>query len=133
MEFSKKQRKSLEDLFRKEPLVKLVYLFGSRARGDAGPLSDHDFAVYADTQDSQTSFMLKINLQSEISAALGTDAVDVVMLNTTESPELKYNIISEGKLIYEQQPSKVIVEPRILNEYFDLRYFLLKYKLTKAP
>jgi len=53
------------------------------------------------------------------------------MLNLIEGPELKYNIIKEGKLIYEKEPYKVLIEPRILNEYFDFRMSLLRYNLTK--
>jgi len=61
-----------------------------------------------------------------------TDKVDVVILNLTDSPELKYNIITQGRLIYEKEPYRIIVEPRILNDYFDFRSLLLRHHLTKA-
>jgi hypothetical protein len=61
---------------------------------------------------------------------LKTDAVDVVMLNDLENTEMKYFIIAHGKLIFEREPYKVLVEPRILHEYFDFREMLLRYKLT---
>ena len=122
----------LKMIFEKIFEVKLVYFFGSRARGDDGPLSDYDFAFYFDESDSVKLFDLKLKLMDEISRLLKTDKVDVVILNITENPELKYQIIKEGKLIYEQEPFKVVIEPKILNEYFDFRYFLLKYNLTKA-
>lgn len=122
----------LLSIFKLYPQVKLVYFFGSRAKGNDGPLSDYDFAVYLDEKDKKKRFDMRLSLMGKLSNEIGTDAVDVVVLNDTESPELKYNIIKEGKLIYEQEPYKVAIEPRILNEYFDFIYGLRKYGLTKT-
>jgi hypothetical protein len=58
--------------------------------------------------------------------------IDIVILNLARSPELKYQIINGGRLIYEKEPFKVLIEPRILNEYFDFQKMLLKYNLTEA-
>lgn len=123
---------SLKKVFEKFPAIKLVYLFGSRAVGEVGPLSDYDFAFYLDEADSTRRFELKLILISELAGELKTDAVDVVVLNDLEQPEFKYHIVSDGKLIYEEGSFKVIVEPRILNEYFDFRESLRRYGLTKA-
>lgn len=117
---------------RKYPTVKLAYLFGSRASGTAGPSSDYDIAVYADEPDKMKRFDLKLKLISVLSRLLKTDAIDLVILNDAQSPELKYNIINGGVLVYAKQPFKVLIEPRILNEYFDFRQSLLKYNLTSA-
>ena len=122
----------LKKIFRKNPAIGLVYFFGSRATGKGGPLSDYDFAVYFDDRDKKKMFKMKCGLASEISRLLKTDEVDVVVLNTTENSELKYQIISEGKVIFEREPFKIIVEPRILNEYFDFRAMLRRYGLTRA-
>ena len=43
-----------------------------------------------------------------------------------------YTIIREGKLIYEREPYKVILEPRILNEYFDFRAMMLRNGLSRG-
>lgn len=40
--------KSLENIFKLSPQVKLVYFFGSKATGKSGPLSDYDFAIFLD-------------------------------------------------------------------------------------
>lgn len=122
----------LKDIFKGFPEVKLVYLFGSKATGKTGPLSDYDFAFYLDEKDKKRMFEIKFNLMDKISRLLKTDKVDIIILNITESPELKYNIIKEGKVIYEKEPFKILLEPKILNEYFDFRNLLLKYRLTKA-
>jgi len=111
--------------------IKLVYFFGSRVENNAGPLSDYDFAFYLDELDKKKMFKIKFELQDKISRALGTDKVDVVILNITESPELKYSIIKNGKLIYEKEPYRIMAEPKILNEYFDFHTLLLRHNLTK--
>jgi len=121
----------VKEIFKNSSDVKLAYLFGSRARGDTGPLSDYDYAVYIDESDSKLLFDKKTKLLSELSTALGTDDIDLVILNSSEKPELKYNIISEGKLIHEVEPFKLIVEPRIMNEYFDFRMMLERNNLSK--
>lgn len=120
------------EIFNSFQEIKLVYFFGSKANGSDGPLSDYDFAVYLAGGDVKRRFDIKLNLMKELSRALGTDAVDVVILNDTESPELKYGIIRDGRIIYEKEPYRVLAEPRILNDYFDFIYGLRKYNLTKT-
>ena len=112
--------------------IKLAYLFGSQITGHIGKLSDFDFAFYVDEKNTKTLFDLKFILADKISRALKTDRVDIVILNLTESPELKYNIIKEGKLFYSEEPFKILIEPRILNEYFDFHDLLARYNLTNA-
>jgi predicted nucleotidyltransferase len=124
-------RKNLLPIFKKYKEIKLVYLFGSQATGKTGPLSDYDFAIYLEERDKKKIFDIKLELLASISQALQTDKVDIVVLNTVEAPELKYNIIKEGKLIFERESFKLVVEPRILNEYFDFHMTLLRYNLTK--
>ena len=128
----KEKIRELSDIFDKYPEIKLVYLFGSQAGRDAGPMSDYDFAVYFDTRTKRETFDIKIELLNQLNQVFKTDKVDVVALNTSESPELKFNIINEGKLIFEREPFKILIEPKILNEYFDFRIMLLKYGLTRA-
>ena len=122
----------LNSIFNQYPEIGLVYLFGSRVRGDVGPLSDYDFAVYFENADKKRMFEIKFSLQAKLSRSLKTDNVDVVLLNIAGSPELKYNIIKEGKIIFEKKESRITVEPKILNEYFDFHAILSKHNLTKA-
>lgn len=120
----------LTSIFKSYNEIKLVYLFGSKARQKHGILSDDDFAVYFDTKDKRRMYDIKLELFGRISRLLRTDKIDIVILNLVESPELKYLIIHEGKLIFERKPFKVVVEPNILNEYFDFQKLLLRYNLT---
>lgn len=119
-------------LFKNIPAIKLVYFFGSQANKTAGPLSDYDFAFYTDGLSKQERFDLKLDLINKLSRFFKTDKIDIVILNDIEQPELKYNIITEGKLIYEVEPFKVLIEPKFLNEYFDFRDSLRRHNLTKA-
>ncbi len=125
-------KEKLSDLFNLSPKAGLVYFFGSRVKNDAGPMSDYDFAVYLNEPDSGKRAAIGISLATAIMGILKTDRVDLHILNDLHAPELKYQIIAEGKLIFEREPFAVIVEPRILTEYFDFKYLLRKYNLTKA-
>jgi len=122
----------LRDIFKSHSEIKLAYLFGSQVSGEIGPLSDFDFAFYADEREIKKLFDLKFILMDEISRALKNDKIDVVILNLAESPELKYNIIKEGELIFSEEPFKILIEPRILSEYFDFHDMLIRYRLTRA-
>ena len=125
-------KKSVYRIFESHPEVKLVYLFGSTVRGNRGPMSDYDFAIFLDKKDKKEIARIQFQLMDELSRFLGTDKVDVVVLDSSKSPELKYNILQEGKLIFEREPFRVIVEPRILNEYFDFHLSLKRHGLTRA-
>ena len=129
---SKFQIDDLKSFFQSNSQIKLVYLFGSQVSQKIGPLSDYDFAFYIDERDKKKLFNLKLNLISKLSRILKSDKIDVVMLNMVESPELKYNIIKDGKLIFEREPYRILIEPQILNSYFDFHNLLLRHNLTKA-
>ncbi len=121
--------KKVKRVFNKYPKIKLAYLFGSRARGDEGPRSDYDFAVYLEEKDSNKRFDLRLTLMSEISHIVKSDDVDVAVLNDTDTPLFKFLVIKEGIVLKAIQPYKALVEPQILNEYFD---FILTFRREKV-
>jgi hypothetical protein len=120
------------EVFARYPCAKLAYLFGSRATGNAGPLSDYDFAVYIDGLTEREMFDCQLDILSDLNKTLGTDAVDLVNLTTSEMPELKYDIVKDGLRIYTVEPYHVLVEPRIWNEYFDFHESLVRNGLTRS-
>ncbi|KAA3604769.1 MAG: nucleotidyltransferase domain-containing protein [Candidatus Scalindua sp. AMX11] len=124
--------RTLKPIISSHPEIKLVYLFGSQVSGNTGVLSDYDFAFYVDRKDTKILYDLKFILMDEIGLALRTDKIDIVILNLIQSPELKYKIIKDGVLLFKEEPYKVLVEPQILNEYFDFHDLLVRYNLTKA-
>lgn len=95
--------------------TELAYLFGSMARGEAGPLSDYDFAVLAHDGGPQEYY----RLLHELSILMGGAKVDVVMLK--EAPvELRYRAIKEGILLYQKDRyTRVEFEGDTLSRYFD--------------
>ena len=128
---TEEQLKKLNKIFKGCPELKIVYLFGSRISGKTGPLSDYDFALYID-QNRVEAYHASVDIAGKISKVLKTDKIDTVVINHTDAPEMKYSIIKNGKIIYEIEPFRVLIEPRILNEYFDFRFLLRKHGLTRA-
>ncbi len=126
------QIRDITEVIRAHAAVKLAYLFGSQVSGDVGPLSDYDIAVYVDGLNNEESIDLRLGLAAELSKVLKTDKIDLVMLNQTDNPALKYSIISSGRLLVERSPYKLLIEPKILNEYFDLQSHHQRHKLTKV-
>lgn len=110
----------------------IAYLYGSRSRGESDDRSDYDFAVYFDEHNIVNRYDMLAKLIADLSQALGTDAIDVKSINDIKSLTLKYHILKEGIVMFEREPFRVVIEPRILNEYFDHRFLLEKYGLTHS-
>ncbi len=124
------QKKKIIELCEADKQIGVLYLFGSQARGDTGPMSDYDFAVYFCERD--LDIYKKIDLMRKFSDILKDDAVDIVVLNDDVSPELKYTVITEGETLFERGEYRIIAEPKILSEYFDFREGLVRFGLTKV-
>lgn len=91
-------RAELEALLTSETNVGFAYLFGSLAKGRAGPASDVDLAVHlkADATPSRR-FDRKLELEARAERALGR-TVQIVVLN--DAPlELRFNVLAHGLLI----------------------------------
>ena len=71
-----------------------VTLFGSRARGDAGPRSDIDIAV----EGCADMAAFREDVEERLWSLLSVDIVD---LDRRVSPGLRASIEREGKVIYE--------------------------------
>ncbi len=90
---AQKLKEKLSAILRRHTGVHLVYLFGSLAEGQTGPMSDFDFAILrAHSVDGRR---LQALLAHERSAALGTAAVDVVILSRAPI-ELAYVVIVQA-------------------------------------
>lgn len=99
------------------PMIILVYLFGSQASGNAGPISDIDLGILVDHH--QDSLELQTGLAHEIVRRIGTDRVDVVLLNRAPI-ELAFTVISAGQLLYQRSPfEKVEYEATVMSRYYD--------------
>lgn len=108
--------------------VTACYLFGSQAKKNTGPLSDWDFAVITKPDVSESKmFDLRIKLAADLAKALKvkSEKVEVVVLNDPKLSYLfRFNIIQEGKLLYDtDKPARVIQEVDIMRKWYDWIYY----------
>lgn len=100
--------------------VREAYLFGSVARGSAAGHSDVDVAVYLDPRVLQEKGLgYDWALAAELMAALGTNKVDVVVLN--RAPPLLYHRVLQGsvRLLSRDLTATSRRESEALSRYFD--------------
>jgi predicted nucleotidyltransferase len=100
--------------------VVAAILIGSQARGNPGPLSDVDIAVWhAPDLDSRGRLDLQVSLASDAGRALGTDEIDVVMLNHA-APLMRHRAVRDGKRLVERDhDERVRLETRAILDYLD--------------
>ena len=79
-----------------------AYVFGSAATGQAQAHSDIDIAVYLLDRPSASAFGYEADLASALMRELGSDGVDVVVLN--EAPPLLYHrVLRDGVRILSRE------------------------------
>ena len=97
-----------------------AYLFGSRARGQARRDSDIDVAVYVDeTRARDGVWGYRAELTTDLMVALGTNDVDVVVLN--RAPILLYHrVLRDGvRLLSRDLRATTTRAGQALSRYFD--------------
>lgn len=100
--------------------VVAAMLIGSQARGNPGPLSDVDIAVWHDSGlDSAAALRLQLRLAADAGHAIGTNEVDLVMLNHAP-PLMRHRAIRDGKRLVERdRDERVRLETRTILDYLD--------------
>lgn len=88
--------------------VALAYLFGSHAREEARAASNIDMAVLLDC-DRKELYASYRELMLGVRGVLGSERFDLLLLNNAP-PTLKFEIVSQGRLIYSR-------DERALNEF----------------
>ncbi len=107
----------------KHEAVTAGYVFGSIARGDATQLSDIDLAVLLQPAPDDELFRTRLELFRSIMKLLGSDRVDLVVVNTAPLA-LVYRVLRDGLLIYERpgrRRNRVRFEAEAYVRYFDFR------------
>ena len=97
-----------------------AYLFGARARGQARRDSDIDVAVYVDeTRARDGVWGYRAELTTDLMAALGTNDVDVVVLN--RAPILLYHrVLRDGVRVLSRDLRDTTTRAgQALSRYFD--------------
>lgn len=118
------------ELARLVPGLAAAYLFGSTARGDAGPSSDVDIGLLYEIAPAPTLSSQPLLAAAELGSRLGRQ-VDLVVLNTAPV-DLVHRVLLDGILLMQPNPSlRIAFEVRARNEYFDLLPFLRRYRRTE--
>jgi len=109
------------------PEILEAYLFGSRARGAGQAHSDIDIAVFVDGgRVGPGPFGYRSELTSFLMSALGTNAVDVVVLNHAP-PLLYHRVLRDGMRLFARDLRATTVrEGRALSRHCDFAPHLAK-------
>lgn len=115
-----------------QPDVAAVYLFGSVARGAAGPGSDVDVAVLFARNPAALLAGPRFSLEGDLERALGRP-VDLVVLN--DAPvDLRTRVLRDGRILIDRDRSaRIAFEVRTRNEAFDLQPILAEYRSPRGP
>lgn len=109
----------LSEALDKEGVVAAM-LIGSQARGEAGPLSDVDIAVWHEPDmEPKRRWDLEASLMHAAQEALGTSEAYVVMLNHA-SPLLQHRAIDDAvRLVERDRDQRVRFETQAILDYLD--------------
>jgi predicted nucleotidyltransferase len=107
----------------RDPAIAAVYLFGSRASERFGPCSDVDLGVMlAAGLDATARWRKRLDLLHDATRRLGTDAVDVVIVEDAPSV-LAHRILARGRLLCEPDPRRrTVVAADVFRCYLDEAY-----------
>ncbi|CCJ33511.1 type VII toxin-antitoxin system MntA family adenylyltransferase antitoxin [Caloramator australicus] len=104
--------------------IKLIYIFGSYAKGNNKKDSDLDIAVLMGAY----SPFDKLNLIGEFMDIFKRDDIDLVILNDANEV-LKFQVIKYGKNVYKiSEDERVLFEARAMDEYMDMEFFRRRQK-----
>ena len=108
-----------EALAKREEVLE-AYLFGSRARGRARRDSDIDVAVYVDESRARDGVWgYRADLTTHLMVALGTDDIDVVVLNRA-SILLYHRVLRDGVRVLSRDLRATTTRAgQALSRYFD--------------
>lgn len=116
-----------------EDNIIFAYLFGSMAAGRQTNLSDVDIAIYLRNTEGIAQY--KLEIFNKITNAIGTDELDLIILNTAPI-FITGRILQNKQILIDKDPSlRYKFESLILREYFDFKikeekYFSLRYGIV---
>lgn len=107
---------------------RLVVVFGSRASGRSGPMSDLDVAVDFSEMPEP---LRRLRIAGEIQDRLEADRADVVFLHPGTDPVLRFEIFRHGRPVHEEESGLFVREKvRALKLYQDALPFRRLRKRT---
>ena len=102
--------------------VAIIYLFGSKAVGNASPASDMDIgAVVKNSSVLKDTRALYQSLYEIFSEMFPKVELDIVFLQNSPL-SLQYSALSDGRILFEEDPVFTVdYENRVVNFYLDFR------------
>jgi predicted nucleotidyltransferase len=91
--------RALAPVFAAHPAIAGAYLFGSVARGEAGPESDLDVGLVYRQRGGADHTRIASELAAQLGRASGREAIDVVDLEA-QGPIFCHRVLCEGRLLY---------------------------------
>ncbi len=114
-------RKAIAEALSGVPEVVAAYLYGSHARGEAGPLSDVDVGVLLDERmDREERFRLQLKLFGTVEDAIGGGDVDVKVLNDVPQ-RLAHEMLKGDRLFARDLDVVLAFEVRVMDRVLDRR------------
>ncbi len=128
MDFSEEELNKIRILF-KDNNIEFAYFFGSRVKGVANSKSDYDFAIYfSDKVNEHERFERRLKIITKLGGIIKNDNLDLVVLNDVKSVLLKFEIIKDGVVIFEDDHEvRVQFELKSMNFYYDYLPFINAY------
>ena len=120
MESRQEVLSALRAALERRPEVLEAYVFGSFARAEEQPHSDIDAAVYVDPKAiEQGGLGIDAAIAADLIQALGTNRVDVVLLNAAP-PLLYHRVLRDGLRLFARDLCATTVrEGRALSRFCD--------------
>lgn len=115
MKLDKKAKNMLEEIFKKQPLILAVYLYGSRVRGYASKDSDLDMAVVVDNMGdiNYDKFYL------EVGKIIKGVELDLRISTPKSDPTYLFEVIG-GKYLYQRsKEDRIRFETQVLKIFYD--------------
>jgi uncharacterized protein len=110
---------ALKDVLLRDDNVIFAYLFGGLAKGKVMPLSDVDIAVYLSQMEALSEY--KMRLFTDITNILGTDEIDLVILNTAPV-SISGRVLQNKQVLVDKVPfQRHAYESLTLREFFDFK------------
>ena len=113
------------------PEIVCAYLFGSVARGEAGPTSDVDVAVLYEKTPAPELDAGPLDLEGRLESALHRPA-QLVVLNRAPA-DLVHRVLRDGQVLLDRdRAARIRFEVAKRNEYFDLEPIRRLYRRRNA-
>ncbi|MBI5875538.1 MAG: nucleotidyltransferase domain-containing protein [Deltaproteobacteria bacterium] len=104
--------------------VKIAYLFGSHATGEARKTSDIDIAIVA----PELTLDGYMKLWAKVTKAVGTEKIDLVTMGDKPA-SFRYEVVKEGNVIYCKDDALLNdFEMKTWQEYMDFKHIRAIYR-----